>query len=133
MAIFVTEQANSAGDETSHETTNKPKESWAAEGACSTENNVITKEEKRDEYFMANWKRPQVVWDEEELRWKKKMTAEEMAIRRRRVVATLNRRRNAVCKEIERDWFLEGASLEKHRHNLQVTHELAARGLAVWW
>ena len=96
-------------------------------------NSVIAIEDKRAEYFMGNWKRPQVVWDEEELRWKKKLTADEMTIRRRKVVATLNRRRNAVCKETERDWFLEGASLEKHRHNLQVTHELEARGLAVWW
>lgn len=38
-------------------------------------------------------------------------------------------RRNAICNEIERHWFLQGAYLEKHRHNLQVTHELTARGL----
>ena len=60
---------------------------------------------------------------------KKTSTAEDMAIRRENVVRTLNQRRNAVCKEIERSWFIQGAYLEKHRHNLQVTHRLRERGL----
>ncbi|KAJ7394209.1 hypothetical protein OS493_000011 [Desmophyllum pertusum] len=42
---------------------------------------------------------------------------------------SLRDRRNGICNEIERRWFLQGAYLEKHRHNLQVTHELTARGL----
>lgn len=42
-------------------------------------------------------------------------------------------RRNAICNEIERKWFLQGAYLERHRHNLQVTHELTARGLMCSW
>ena len=60
---------------------------------------------------------------------KKTSTAEDMAIRRENVVRTLNQRRDAVCKEIERSWFIQGAYLEKHRHNLQVTHRLRERGL----
>ena len=84
-----------------------------------TENNVARKQ--------------QAIWDKKELRWKKKRTPAEIADRRRQVIETLNRRRNAVCSEIERAWFLEGAHLEKHRHNLQVTHDLTVRGLAVWW
>lgn len=45
----------------------------------------------------------------------------------------LRTRRNAICNEIERRWFIHGAYLEKHRHNLQVTHELTARGLMWAW
>ena len=45
----------------------------------------------------------------------------------------LRTRRNAICNEIERKWFLHGAYLEKHRHNLQVTHKLTARGLMCSW
>ena len=56
-------------------------------------------------------------------------TVEEMKIRRGKVVRTLNQRRDAICKEIERSWFVEGAYLEKHRHNLQVTHKLEQQGL----
>ena len=60
---------------------------------------------------------------------KRSHTVEEMTARRENIVRTLNQRRDAVCKEIERSWFVEGAYLEKHRHNLQVTHELEERGL----
>ena len=60
---------------------------------------------------------------------KRSHTIEEMTARRENIVRTLNQRRDAVCKEIERSWFVEGAYLEKHRHNLQVTHELEERGL----
>ena len=60
---------------------------------------------------------------------KKSPAAEEMKIRRGKVIRTLNQRRDAICKETERGLFVEGAYLEKHRHNLQVTHELQQRGL----
>ena len=60
---------------------------------------------------------------------KRRRTPEERALRMRNIVKTLNSRRNGVCSEIERDWFLEGAHLEKQRHNLQVTHEFTVRGL----
>ena len=60
---------------------------------------------------------------------KKSPSAEVMAQRREDVLVTLNQRRDAICKEIEKTWFIEGAYLEKHRHNLQVTHELSERGL----
>ena len=56
-------------------------------------------------------------------------TAKEREERMRRIVETLNRRRDAICSEAERNWFLQGACLQKHRHNLQVTHELTLRGL----
>ncbi|KAJ7394210.1 hypothetical protein OS493_000012 [Desmophyllum pertusum] len=59
----------------------------------------------------------------------RKKTLEELAIRKTNIEQTLKRRRNGICNEIERNWFLQGAHLEKHRHNLQVTHELMARGL----
>ena len=45
---------------------------------------------------------------------------------------TLAKRRNAVCSEIERAWFLQGSHLEKHRHNLLATHKLQCRGLMAW-
>ena len=60
---------------------------------------------------------------------KKSPSAEVMAQRREEIVLTLRQRRDAICKEIEKSWYLEGAYLEKHRHNLQVTHELSERGL----
>ena len=60
---------------------------------------------------------------------KRKKSPEELAIRKRSIEQNLKHRRNAVCNEIERGWFLQGAYLEKHRHNLQVTHELTNRGL----
>ena len=50
---------------------------------------------------------------------KRTPTPEEMAIRR------LN------LEEIERTWFLKGASLQIHRHNLKCTYELRKRGLAL--
>lgn len=46
---------------------------------------------------------------------------------------SLRTRRNAICNEIERRWFIQGAYLVKHRHNLQVTHELTVRGLMWAW
>lgn len=50
-------------------------------------------------------------------------------LKRRLIEDTLQKRRNAVCSEIERTWFLQGSHLEKHRHNLRVTLELQDRGL----
>ena len=54
-------------------------------------------------------------------------------LKRRLIEDTLQKRRNAVCSEIERTWFLQGSHLEKHRHNLCVTLELQDRGLMMWW
>ena len=54
---------------------------------------------------------------------------EEVAFKKNSIQHTLKQRRNAICAEIERSWYLQGAYLEKHRHNLQVTHELTVRGL----
>lgn len=62
-------------------------------------------------------------------RKRRRSTAKEREERMRRIVETLNRRRDAICTEAERNWFLQGACLQKHRHNLQVTHELTLRGL----
>ena len=125
MAIFVTERVDlqvtdSAGDDTNDRKMSKPQEERS---------NVYT---KGDQLAENKAKKQKVVWDEGELRWKKKRTLEETASRRRKVVETLNKRRSAVCSEIERTWFVEGAHLEKHRHNLQVTHELTAGDLLVW-
>lgn len=58
-----------------------------------------------------------------------KKTPEELAIRMIIIEQTLQTRRNAICKEIERKMYIQGACLEKHRHNLQITHELMSRGL----
>ena len=132
MAIFVTEQVdpeitNSSGDDTNDGIMGKPQE-FSKNGDCSERS---IKGDELAEYNKA--RKQQVVWDEVELRWKKKRTPEEMASRRRKVIETLNKRRGAVCSEIERAWFVEGTHLEKHRHNLQVTHELTVRGLLVWW
>ena len=138
MSIFVTE-AEHAGlqkfncdtDKNDEGNIHKPKEDLA-NGEISRENDKVSQTDKKvDHYIMP--KRPPVVWDEEELRWKKKKTPQEMAERRKEVVETLKRRRNAVCREIERTWFLQGGYLEKHRHNLLVTHDLTERGLLVWW
>lgn len=54
-------------------------------------------------------------------------------LKRRLIEGTLQKRRNAICSEIERTWFLEGSHLEKHRHNLRVTLALQDRGLMMWW
>ena len=54
-------------------------------------------------------------------------------LKRRVIEETLAKRRHAVCSEIERGWFMQGSHLEKHRHNLQVTNELEARGLMICW
>ena len=60
---------------------------------------------------------------------RRRSTAKEREERMRRIVETLNRRRDAICTEAERNWLIQGACLQKHRHNLQVTHELTLRGL----
>ena len=60
---------------------------------------------------------------------RKRLSPEELAVKKKSMQYTLKQRRNAICTEIERRLFLQGASLEKHRHNFQVTHDLTARGL----
>ena len=65
-------------------------------------------------------------------RIRKRSSPEELAVRKKSIEHTLKQRRNAICSEIERSLFQQGAYLEKHRHNLQVTHELTVRGL-MWW
>lgn len=69
-------------------------------------------------------KKQQVVWDEDEMIWKKKMSPDERERRRKIAIGILNKRRNAVCSEIERE-----VHLEQLRHNLQATYELTVRGL----
>lgn len=58
-----------------------------------------------------------------------KKTLEELAIGMNIIEKTLKKRRDAICSEIERKMFIQGACLEKHHHNLQITHELMSRGL----
>ena len=58
---------------------------------------------------------------------KEASTPEEMPIEGRTLNTPLNQRRNAVRKQIERTWFVEGASLQIHRRNLKFTHELRKR------
>lgn len=60
---------------------------------------------------------------------RKRSSPEELVAKKRSIQHTLKQRRNAICNEIERSWFLQGTCLEKHRHNLQVTHDLTVRGL----
>ena len=62
---------------------------------------------------------------------KRSPTPEEMAIRRQNLERIFDQRRSAICEEIERTWFLKGASLQVHRHNLKCTYELRKRGLAL--
>lgn len=69
-------------------------------------------------------KKQQVVWDEDEMIWKKKMSPDERERRRKIAIGILNKRRNAVCSEIERE-----VHLEQLRHNLQATYKLTVRGL----
>ena len=129
MAMFVrtgSQISNSTNEANQNDSDNLHESPTNSE--CSLETNVSWKGEN-----MAKRQRQQVVWDKEELRWKKKINPQEMAIRRRKVVETLNKRRGAVCSEIERGWFLEWTHLEKLRHNLQATHKLTERGLLVWW
>ena len=58
---------------------------------------------------------------------KKASTPEKNANRRQNLEHAFNQRRDAVRKEIERTWFVEGASLQIHRRNLKFTHELRKR------
>ena len=69
-------------------------------------------------------KKQQVVWNEDEMIWKKKMSPDERERRWKIVIGILNKRRNAVCSEIERE-----VHLEQLRHNLQATYELTVRDL----
>ena len=63
----------------------------------------------------------------------KELMERQYLLKRRLIENTLRKRRNAVCSEIERGWFLQGRQLEKHRHNLRATLELQDRGLMMWW
>lgn len=63
------------------------------------------------------------------LRKKRRSTPIERVNRMRNIVETLNRRRNAICGELERNWYFKGTHLQKHRHNLQISQELTVRGL----
>ena len=62
---------------------------------------------------------------------KRSPTPEEMAIRRQNLERIFDQWRLAICEEIERTWFLKGASLQVYRHNLKCTHELRKRGLSL--
>ena len=62
---------------------------------------------------------------------KRSPTAEEMAMRRQNLERIFDQRRLAICEEIEKTWFLKGASLQIHRHNLKCTHELRKRGFSL--
>lgn len=67
-------------------------------------------------------------------KWQRKQrTPEELEIRKRNIEQILKRRRNGICSEVERSWFIQGAYLEKHRHNLKVTQDLISRGLLYPW
>lgn len=63
------------------------------------------------------------------LRKNRRGTPIERANRMRNIVETLNRRRNAICGELERNLYFKGTHLQKHRHNLQISQELTIRGL----
>ena len=62
---------------------------------------------------------------------KRSPTPQEMAVRRLNLERIFDQRRSAICEEIERTWFLKGASLQVHPHNLKCTYELRKRGLAL--
>ena len=55
-----------------------------------------------------------------------------VALKRCVIQETLAKRRNGICSEIERAWFVQGSHLEKHRHNLQVSHKLQTQSLMMW-
>ena len=60
---------------------------------------------------------------------KRSPTPEEMVIRRQNLERIFDQRRLAICEGIEKTWFLKGASLQIHRHNLKCHYELRKRGL----
>lgn len=67
-------------------------------------------------------------------KWQRKQrTPEELEIRKRNIEQILKRRRNGICSEVERSWFIQGAYLEKHRHNLKVTQDLISGGFLYPW
>ena len=94
-----------------------------ANGEQFNKENLAIIEEVRMAAFLA---RGEVVTTSKK---RKRSSREQLAIRKKSVEHTLRRRRNAICSEIEKSWFVQGSYLEKHRHNLQVTHDLTVRGL----
>lgn len=103
-------------------TSNSPSTSQP-DGKELNKNNVAIIEEVRMAVFLAQGDLPRMS------RKRKRDSPEELAVRKRSIEHTLRQRRNGICNEIERSLFQQGAYLEKHRHNLQVTHELTVRGL----
>lgn len=89
-------------------------------------NNVVVIEQVRMAVFLAKGQIPRKSMKS---RQRIRSSPEELAVRKDSIQHTLKQRRDAISTEIERSWFLQGAHLEKHRHNLQVTHELTIRGL----
>ena len=88
-------------------------------------NNLVVLEAIKRAAFLAEGKRTTTKTTKK----RKRSAPEQLAIRKKNIQHTLRQRRNGICNEIERSWFVQGAYLEKHRHNLQVTHELTVRGL----
>ena len=103
IAMFQTKQPGLSHSAGNVEVMNRQNQS-SSPGVFSKPNNMTTNELMEWQYFL----------------------------KRRHVEATLQKRRNAVCSEIERTWFYQGSHLEKHRHNLRVTLELQDRGLMMW-
>lgn len=106
-------------------TSNSPSTSHPHEKDLN-KNNVAIIEEVRMAVFLAQGNLPRMS------KKRKRDSPEEIALKKRSIEHTLRQRRNGICNEVERTWFLQGSYLEKHRHNLQVTHELTVRGL-MWW
>ena len=96
------------------------------DGTELNKNNVAIIEEVRMAVFLAQGDLPRMS------KKRKRDSPEELAVRKKSIEHTLRQRRNGICNEIERSLFQQGAYLEKHRHNLQVTHQLTERGL-MWW
>ena len=106
-------------------TSNNPSTSQP-DGKEVNKNNVAIIEEVRMAVFLAQGDLPRMS------KKRKRDSPEELAVRKKSIEHTLRQRRNGICNEIERSLFQQGAYLEKHRHNLQVTLQLQERGL-MWW
>ena len=103
-------------------TSNSPSTSHP-DGKELNKNNIAIIEEVRMAVFLSQGNLPRMSKN------RKRDSPEKLAVRKRSIEHTLRQRRNGICNEIERSLFQQGAYLEKHRHNLQVTHELTVRGL----
>ncbi|KAJ7394211.1 hypothetical protein OS493_000013 [Desmophyllum pertusum] len=102
--------------------------SGPSNSAGEEKNSVNSNDGEISQAYLETRKIPRDMYSLEK-RQKNKRTPEKLATLKRNIEQTLKRRRNGICNEIERNWFIQGAHLEKHRHNLQVTRELTARGL----